>query len=63
MCWLNMSIITLQSGQHWDDLMIVHMFRDISQKKDDEIMFNQILEKARHYQNNPEKIREDKKPC
>ena len=61
-CWLNMSIITLQSRQHGHGVMIVHMFRDISQKKDDEIMFNQILEKARYYQNNPAKIREDKIP-
>jgi PAS domain S-box-containing protein len=31
-CWLNMSIIILQSRQHGNDLMIVHMFRDISEK-------------------------------
>jgi DNA-binding NarL/FixJ family response regulator len=61
-CWLNMSIITLQSRQNGHDVMIVHMFRDISQKKDDEIMFNQILEKARYYQNNLAKIRKDKIP-
>ena len=58
--WLNMSIITLHIGQIGDDVMIVHMFRDISQKKDDEIIFNQILEKARRYQNNIVKIREEK---
>jgi DNA-binding NarL/FixJ family response regulator len=57
-----MSIIPLQFGQTGEDVMIVHMFRDISQKKDDQIIFNQILEKARRYQNNTVKIREDKIP-
>ena len=48
-CWLNMSILGLRLRQKREKVLIVHMFRDISQKKDDEILFNQILEKARHY--------------
>jgi len=62
LCWLNMSIITFRLGKNSDDLMIVHMFRDISQNKDDESIFNQILEKAHHYQNNTAKIRKNKMP-
>jgi PAS domain S-box-containing protein len=62
LCWLNMSIITFRLGKNSDDLMIVHMFRDISQKKDDEIIFNQILEKARRYLNSTVNIKDDKVP-
>lgn len=60
LCWLNVSIITLRPGKNSDDLMIVHMFRDISQKKDDEIILNRILEKARCYLNETEIIKENK---
>jgi DNA-binding NarL/FixJ family response regulator len=45
-----MSIIVFGFGQNGEDLLITHIFRDISQKKDDEIVFNQIMEKARSYQ-------------
>ncbi len=57
--WLNMSIIVFKSGQNGKDLMIAHIFRDISQKKDDEIVFNQILEKARSYQEKSAGIKND----
>jgi PAS domain S-box-containing protein len=47
--WLNMSIITLKMGENGDKKMIVHLFRDISQKKDDEMFFRQILEISRRH--------------
>jgi PAS domain S-box-containing protein len=62
LCWLNMSIISLRLGRDSDDFMIVHIFRDISQKKDDEIIFNQILEKARLYQKNTANNKDDNAP-
>jgi len=43
-------------------MMITHIFRDISQKKDDEIILNQILEKARRYQKNTGNIKDDNVP-
>jgi len=61
-CWLNMSILVLRLGKNRDKEMIVHIFRDISQKKDDEILFNQILEKARRYKNNFANFKEDAAP-
>jgi PAS domain S-box-containing protein len=51
-CWLNMSILALRFGHNGENMMITHIFRDVSQKKDDEIILNQILEKARRYQKN-----------
>jgi PAS domain S-box-containing protein len=62
LCWLNMSILTLRVSKNSDDVMIVHMFRDISQKKNDEILFNQILEKARRYKKNSANIKDDAVP-
>jgi PAS domain S-box-containing protein len=61
-CWLNMSILAVRSGQNRENMMITHIFRDISQKKDDEIILNQILEKARRYQKNTGNIRDEKVP-
>ena len=52
-CWLNMSIIALRFGENGENMLITHIFRDISQKKDDEIIFNQIMEIARSYQEKP----------
>jgi PAS domain S-box-containing protein len=45
--WLNMSIVTFKMGGNGDKKMIIHLFRDISQKKDDEMFFRRILEIAR----------------
>lgn len=61
-CWLNMSILAVRDRQNGENMMIAHIFRDISQKKDDEIILNQILEKARRYQKNPGNIKDDKVP-
>jgi PAS domain S-box-containing protein len=52
-CWLNMSIIALRFGENGENMLITHIFRDISQKKDDELIFNQIMETARRYQEKP----------
>lgn len=45
--WLNMSVIT--SKVDGNKKMIVHLFRDISQKKKDEMFFRRILEIAQRY--------------
>ena len=48
--WLNMSIITSKIVGNGYKKMIVHLFRDVSQKKDAELFFRQILEIAhRHH--------------
>jgi PAS domain S-box-containing protein len=51
--WLNMSILTFKMGENGDKKMIVHLFRDISQKKDGELFFRRILEMAQRYQSIP----------
>jgi PAS domain S-box-containing protein len=51
--WLNMSTITLKIGEEGDKKMIVHLFRDISHKKDDELLLHKILEIARRYHKIP----------
>lgn len=61
-CWLNMSILALRFGHNGENMMITHIFRDVSQKKDDEIILNQILEKARLYQKNAGNIKNDEIP-
>ena len=49
--WLNMSVITPKMGRNGAQKVIVHLFRDISHKKDDEILFRRILDTAQRYQN------------
>ena len=49
--WLNMSIITLNLQSNGSNKMIVHLFRDISQKKTEEVFFRQFMETAQSYQN------------
>lgn len=55
-CWLNMSFITPKMGDNGNKKMIVHLFRDISQRKNDEMFFHQILETARRYSKTPVEI-------
>lgn len=55
-CWLNMSVIAPEMGDNGNKKVIVHLFRDISQRKNDEMFFRQILETARHYSKNPFEI-------
>lgn len=50
-CWLNMSIITAKKGGNGYKKLIVHLFRDVTQKKDGEIFFRKILETANRYHN------------
>lgn len=52
-CWLNTSIFPLRFGEAGERFVIAHIFRDVSQKKGDEIIFSQILDKARRYQGIP----------
>jgi len=51
--WLNMSVITSKMVQNGNKKIIVHLFRDISQKKKDEMFLHHILETARRYHKNP----------
>lgn len=60
--WLNMSVITSTMGGNGNKKMIAHLFRDISQKKKDEMFFRQILEKARCYHKIPVKFDESRDP-
>ena len=51
--WLNMSILNFKLGENGGKKMIVHLFRDISQKKGVELFFRRILEIAQSYQSIP----------
>lgn len=55
-CWLNMSILVLRKENEQNEWMIVHLFRDISGKKTDELILSKILETAQRYQNNTSEI-------
>ena len=48
-CWLNMSVFTYQMNGKADDKVIVHLFRDINEKKEDEIFLHRLLGVARNY--------------
>ena len=58
--WLNMSILSLGSGASGNGKMIVHLFRDVSQKKRDEFLLSRFLETARSYQMAHRDNRDDK---
>lgn len=47
--WLNMSIFTYHSGENGDKKAIVHLFRDINERKENEIFLRRLLEAARQY--------------
>lgn len=47
--WLNISIITVKIGENRNKKMIIHLFRDVTQKKDSEIFFRRFLEIAQRY--------------
>ncbi len=51
--WLNMSVFAFPGGENGDKKLIVHLFRDIDQKKRDEAFFKRVLEIARRYHNIP----------
>jgi len=51
--WLNMSILTLNMGRDRHDKLIIHLFRDLTDKKKDEIFFHKILETAQRYYKTP----------
>lgn len=51
--WLNMSVLTSKTDKNGSKKMIIHLFRDVSQKKNDEIFFHQLLETARRYHKIP----------
>lgn len=52
-CWLNMSIVTFKMGENGDKRMIAHLFRDISQNKDNEMLLRRILELAQRQHRTP----------
>lgn len=47
--WLNMSVFTYQMNEKVDNKVIVHLFRDINDKKEAEIFLNRLLAAARKY--------------
>lgn len=47
--WLNMSAFSYRKGVNGDNKMIVHLFRDINQKKEDESFLRRLLEAASRY--------------
>jgi PAS domain S-box-containing protein len=51
--WLNMSVFTYQMNGKVDDKVIVHLFRDINEKKEDEIFLHRLLEAAKQYHSIP----------
>jgi PAS domain S-box-containing protein len=58
--WLNMSIITTKMSENGHKKLIIHLFRDISQRKKDEIFFRQLLETARRYHKIPAELNNEK---
>lgn len=51
--WLNMSVFTYTAGENRDKKMIVHLFRDISDKEQDRRFLRRLLEVTRKYHNIP----------
>lgn len=51
--WLNMSILTVDMERDRHKKLIVHLFRDLTDKKKDEIFFHKILETAQRYHKTP----------
>jgi len=51
--WLNMSAFTYMAVENGDQKLIVHLFRDISDKMQDRIFLQRLLEDARKYQDFP----------
>ena len=47
--WLNMSVFTYQMNGKADNKVIVHLFHDINDKKEDEIFLHRLLTVARKY--------------
>jgi len=47
--WINMSVFPYRVGENGDEKVIVHLFRDVDQKKDDEKFFRHLVEAARRY--------------
>jgi DNA-binding NarL/FixJ family response regulator len=51
--WVNMSAFTYRMGENGDGKMIVHLFRDINHKKEDEKFLRHLLEAANRYHHIP----------
>jgi DNA-binding NarL/FixJ family response regulator len=51
-----MSIFAYQMDENRDNKVIVHLFRDINDKKEDEIFLHRLLEAARKYHSIPSEI-------
>jgi len=52
-CWINMSVFPYRVGENGDEKVIVHLFRDVDQKKGDEKFFRRLVEAARRYHDIP----------
>jgi PAS domain S-box-containing protein len=59
--WLNISILSLNNSQNGNKV-IMHIFRDISQKKDNEDFFRHFMETASQYDNFPSNNETDPDP-
>lgn len=51
--WLNMSVIALDIDSKEDKKLIIHLFRDITRKKSDEMFFRHFMEIAKNYHKFP----------
>jgi PAS domain S-box-containing protein len=51
--WLNMSVFNYRMAENGYRDLIVHLFRDVTPKKEDERLFHRLLEAARDYGSNP----------
>jgi PAS domain S-box-containing protein len=47
--WVNINAFTYRMGENGDNKMIVHLFRDINHKKEDEKFLRRLLEAASRY--------------
>lgn len=60
--WLNMSVLTSKIGGDGDKKMIIHLFRDVTQKKDGEMFFRRIVEIAQRSRITPFETGDRKDP-
>lgn len=51
--WLNLTVFTYKLREQGDSKLIVHMFRDITQHKNEARIFRRVLEAAQRYHDGP----------
>jgi PAS domain S-box-containing protein len=60
--WLNMSVIAINIGPKEDNKLIIHLFRDITRKKSDEMFFRKFIKIAERYHKFPIILSDDIDP-